>query len=32
MKYDDEIGFGELRSEDKKGWEEIRKSVEEVSA
>jgi hypothetical protein len=32
MSYDDEIGFGELRSEDRERWEEIRKSVESVIA
>jgi len=30
MEHSDEIGFGELRIEDEEGWEEIRKSVEEV--
>ena len=28
MGYSDEIGYGELKSEDYKGWEEIRKEVE----
>lgn len=32
MTYEDEVIFGELRSEDKDGWEEIRKNVEVATA
>lgn len=28
MQYDDEIGYGELKSEGAEGWEEIRKEIE----
>lgn len=28
MRYSDEIGFGELKSEDKDGWEKVRRNVE----
>lgn len=28
MYYDDEIGYGDLRSSDPNGWEEIKKSIE----
>lgn len=29
MDQEEELGFGELRSEDREGWEEVRKRVEE---
>ena len=29
MRYEDEVGYGELKSEDYEGWEEIRKKVED---